>query len=220
MFIKKILILLLVISCCSCAVKHRTLTRVQDWSYPVGQMDDQLSFSYVDNILEKTNNKQGARWAKRKNIHVVSIRLINNSKRPIHGTQLAFFNGDEQVELMHNAWLARKVRQRISPLMFLFFPVALIEVMIFDDEDDDEYDDPYEEYDSITMSVAEQVDDFRIKENSTLRDELMNFQLANQILMPGKPVYGIIGVRSKSELKSLRAVCRNSNFEILSNQMQ
>ena len=219
MFIKKILILLLVISCCSCAVKHRTLTRVQDWSYPVGQMDDQLSFSYVDNILEKTNNKQGARWAKRKNIHVVSIRLINNSKRPIHGTQLAFFNGDEQVEVMHNAWLAKKVRQRFSPLMILFLPIVLIEQAIHESIDDDDYDDGVE-HESITMSVAEQVDDFRVKENSTLRDELMNFQLANQILMPGKPVYGIIGVRSKSELKTLRVECRNSNFEILSSQIQ
>ncbi|WP_299582283.1 hypothetical protein [uncultured Sunxiuqinia sp.] len=213
------MIILLVVVCCSCAVKHRTLTRVQDWSYPVGQMDDQLSFSYVDNILEKTNNKQGARWAKRKNIHVVSIRLINNSKHPIHGTQLSFFNGDEQVELVHNEWLAKKVRQRFSPLMVLFFPIALIEQAIYERAADNEYDDGVE-HESITMSFAEQVDDFRIKENSTLKDELMNFQLANQILMPGKPVYGIIGVRSKSELKTLRAVCRNSNFEILSNQLQ
>ncbi len=219
MLIRKLLIILLVVVCCSCAVKHRTLTRVQDWSYPVGQMDDQLSFSYVDNILEKTNNKQGARWAKRKNIHVVSIRLINNSKHPIHGTQLSFFNGDEQVELVHNEWLAKKVRQRFSPLMVLFFPIALIEQAIYERAADNEYDDGVE-HESITMSFAEQVDDFRIKENSTLKDELMNFQLANQILMPGKPVYGIIGVRSKSELKTLRAVCRNSNFEILSNQLQ
>lgn len=217
--VKKLLILLLVVVCCSCAVKHRTLTRVQDWSYPVGQMDDQLSFSYVDNILDKTNNKRGARWAKRKNIHVVSIRLINNSKRPIHGTQLAFFNGNEQMELLHNEWLAKKVRQRFSPLMILFLPIGFIEQAIYESVDDDDYDDDVE-HESITMSVAEQVDDFRVKENSTLKDELMNFQLANQILMPGKPVYGIIGVRSQSELKNLRVECRNSNFEILSNQMQ
>ncbi|MGQ7871179.1 hypothetical protein [Sunxiuqinia sp. sy24] len=215
---RRLLVILFVVCCSSCAVKHRTLTRVQNWSYPVGQMDSQLSFSYVDNILEKTNNKRGARWANRKNIHVVSIRLINNSKQPIHGTQLAFFNGDEQVELLHNEWLAKKVRQRFSPLMILFFPIALMEQAIFE-SDDDVYDNGVE-HESITMSIAEDVDEFRVKENSTLRDEFMNFQLANLVLMPGKPVYEIIGVRGKSDLKTLRFVCRNSNFEILSDQLQ
>lgn len=198
------------------------MTGIKSWSYPQNQMDKQFDFRYVDHVLEKTNNKRGARWAKRKNIHVISICLINNGKSPIHGSQLAFYEGDQKVELMHNLWLARKVRQRTSPLMILALPAFLIEDALFH-RHDDEYEEncnsmfaPDQDDTYITNEIVDQEFQKQNKANFSLAKELMNFQLANQILYPGKSVYGVIGIKCKGEIKHLQVMAKNADFQILS----
>jgi hypothetical protein len=214
----------LLISVClfsSCATQHKTISAISNWSYPLLQDDKEFSFRYVDGMLDKTGNKQAARWAKRKHIHVISVRIMNNGKKPVHGMQLSFYNGDEPVERIHNVWLAKKVRQRRSPLMILFAPVWLAEAAFYSslDDDDDYYYErsPYEEdTPSITGDIASAVDNRRKNENLKLKDELVNFQLERQVLWPGRPVYGVIGIRSKENLEHLRIVMHDVGFEVLS----
>ena len=214
----RLILLVFAILLSSCAAKHQPIASIYNWSYPQKQLDKQFDFSYVDQVLEKSNNKRAAKWAKRKNIHVISIRLINNGKKPLHGMQLAIYNGDEPVEIMHNGWLAKKVRQRYSPLMILFIPAMLLEeALLHPHDDDDEYQSRAEQdYDYISMGIAEDVEKKREDANFNLKEELMDFQLANQILEPGKPIYGVIGIRCKGELNELRVVKNEVEFEILS----
>ncbi|WP_321287136.1 hypothetical protein [uncultured Sunxiuqinia sp.] len=219
----RISILLLITVCLfsSCATQHKTISAISAWSYPQLQDDQQFGFSYVDGVLDKTGNKQASRWAKRKHIHVISVRIMNNGKKPVHGMQLSFYNGDEPVERIHNAWLAKKVRQRRSPLMILFAPVWLAEAAFYsslDDDDDYYYERSYFEEDtpSITGDIASAVDNQRKNENLKLKDELMNFQLERQVLWPGKAVYGIIGIRSKEVLEHLRIVKHDVDFQVVS----
>ena len=206
----------------SCAVRHHTISGIRTWSYPQNQFDKQFDFRYVDHVLEKTGNKRGAKWADRKNIHIISICLINNGKQPIHGTQLSFYNNGEKVKIMHNLWLARKVRQRISPLLLLAFPAFIVEAVLFHSHDDD-YDEncnsmygPDEEDSYITNEIIEKEFQRQADANFNLTKELMEFQLAKQILYPGKPIYGVVGIQSKSDLKDLRVISNQSNFKVLS----
>ena len=210
-------ILILLLS--SCATHHHTISGIREWSYPQNQFDKQFDFRYVDHVLEKTGNKRAARWAKRKNIHVISICLINNGKSPIHGTQLSLYNGNEKAEIIHNLWLARKVRQRVSPLMILAIPAFIIEEALFhsnDDEYENNYPDSFfEDEPSITQDVVDQELRKQAKANFNLTRELMNFQLANQTLYPGAAVYGIVGIRSKSDLHSLKVVLTQTDVKVL-----
>ncbi|HKJ42734.1 MAG TPA: hypothetical protein VKA27_11610 [Sunxiuqinia sp.] len=204
----------------SCAVQHHSISGIRNWSYPQNQLDKQFDFRYVDHILEKTENKRAARWANRKNIHVISICLINNGKTSIHGTQLSFYNGDEKAEIMRNLWLGRKVRQRVSPLLILALPAFIIEDALFQ-SNDDEYgntcSDPFfDDEPSITQKVVDQEFKKQVKANFNLTKELMNFQLANQALFPGKPVYGVVGIKCKGELNHLHVVVKDVDFQILS----
>ncbi len=197
----------------SCAVHHNSLSNIKDWSFPQNQFDKIFSFSYVDHLLEKTDNKAGARWAKRKNIHVIGIKLVNNTNRTIHGSQVIFTNDGEQIEIMHNNWIAKKVRQRISPLMILFLPAFLIESALWS-KDDDEYSGDTDLF--ITGEVAGKIEQYRKGANFDLRQELLDFQLANKVLKPGEEINGVIGVKSNRNLNNLKASLSDVNFSILS----
>ncbi len=208
-----IISLLLIFSMMSCATEHHTLSSLPNWSYPQNQFDSQMSFSYIDHVLEKTNNKSGARWATRKNIHVIGVRLVNTTNKPIHGAQLSFMVNGDEAEIIHNRWLAKKVRQRTSPLMFLFLPAFLIEAAIFNNNDtEDPYLSQYEPEYYITEELAKKADLKREKANFNLYRELMDFQLATKVLWPGKPVYGVIGIRSKHDLTNVKAVVSDIDY--------
>ena len=210
-------LLLLLLSVTSCAIQQQSISKIQDWSYPQVQFDKQLNFSYIDHVLEKTNNNRGERWAQRNNIHVLSVKLINTSDKPIHGTQISFMLNGEKAEILQNKWLAKKVRKRNSPLMVLFLPAFLIEDAIFHQNDDNDYynaDYIHEPY-FVTEEVAKNVNKKRKKANLNLTEEFMNFQLASKILWPGETIYGLIGIRSNNELINLKATVSESDFFIV-----
>lgn len=209
-------LIVLTVLVAGCASSHRSLSPIQTWDYPVHQIDQHISFSFVDGTLEKTGNKHSARWAKKKNIHVLAIRLVNNSRKPVHGTQLAFYADEEQAEIMHHEWLARKVRQRVSPLMILALPAFIIEDALLhrnDTNDDYFYTDQNELY--LTTDLVDQENKRRNQANFNLQKELKSFQLANRILLPGKPVFGIIGIKSKHSPEKLKVVVRPPDIQLL-----
>ena len=216
---RMISLLLLLLSITSCAIQQQSISKIQDWSYPQVQFDKQLNFSFIDHVLEKTNNNRGERWAQRNNIHVLSVKLINTSNKPIHGTQISFMLNGEKAEILQNKWLAKKVRKRNSPLMVLFLPAFLIEDAIFHQNDEylnnsynaDYIHDPY----FVTEEVAKKADKKRKKANLNLTQEFMSFQLASKVLWPGKPIYGLIGIRSKNESINMNAVVSESDFFIV-----
>ena len=196
----------------SCASSHKSLINATNWPYPMHQFDEQFSFSYADDLLEKTNNKAGARWAKRKNIHVISIRLVNNGNKSIHGSQLVFYNGDEQLELIHNEWLAKKVRQRFSPLMILWLPVFIVEAALWNRADVDHDSDNFDPI--ISGGIASNVENNRKFANFDLRQELLDFQLGTQVIYPGRTIHGVIGVKSKHKLNELKIDLKGVDFII------
>lgn len=202
----------------SCAVQHKSLSGLREWAYPQSQFDHQVNFGFVDDVLDKTNNKRAAKWAKRKNIHVLAIRLVNTANHPVHGSQISFLTNGGQAEIIHSHWLAKKVRQRVSPFMILFLPAHLIEYGLFHSNDDEEYyhqasNEPEAYY--LTEELARKAEANRKKANFDLHRELMTFQLASQKLMPGKPVYGLIGLRSKQDLTDMRVIISEIDYRVV-----
>lgn len=208
-------LIILTVLIVGCAAPHKSLSPIQTWDYPTHQIDPHISFSFADGTLEKTGNKHSARWAKRKNIHVMAIRLVNNSEKPVHGTQLAFYTDEEQAEIMHHEWMARKVRQRVSPLMILALPALLIEdAFLHRNNTDNQHYDEEQNEPYLTANLVDQENKRRTRANFNLQKELRSFQLANRVLLPGKPVFGIIGIKSKHSPERLKAVVRNQDIPL------
>lgn len=199
-----------------CAVQHHTISGIRNWNYPITQINDTLSLGFVDGVLEKTGNLKPAKWATRKNIHVVGIKLINNSKTPIHGSQLAFYSNEQKIEMLHNRWLARKVRQRISPLMGLAIPFLFIEEALFHNEGEHDINSPFYESNPqyITTEVTSREQKKRKQSNNNLQQELVGFQTADKTLFPGKPVYGIIGFKNTSEINNLKVSVKRQEIDL------
>lgn len=187
---------------CSCATQHKPIAGIQQWPFIQSQFDSAFNFSYVDHVLELSGNKRAERWAKRKKIHVLAVRIINNTKRPIHGTQLHLFNDSSQLEILQNEWLARKVRQRKSPLMLLALPAIIIESDLWNRAEGDEpdYSNNTADYRHplISGEIADQEEQRRKSANFNLEKELKNFQVSSRIYRSGEPVFGIVGVKAKA----------------------
>ncbi|MGD9931584.1 MAG: hypothetical protein AB7U05_16310 [Mangrovibacterium sp.] len=43
----------------------------------------------------------------------------------------------------------------------------------------------------------------------------VNFQLASQKLMSGKPVYGLIGIRSKQDLTDMKVIVNEIDYQVV-----
>jgi hypothetical protein len=203
----------------SCATQHKPIAGIRDWAFQRGQFDAALDFSYTDQVLKLTGNKRADRWANRKNIEVIAVKMINNGKHPIHGTQLQLFSGDKPIEIVQNEWLARKVRQRQSPGLFLTIPFMIIESAFWsklEEDDDDPYSDTYPEEDPLLISaeVAEADEKRRKTANFNLNEELKKFRVSSMIYQPGKPVFGVIGIRTRKPLEQLHWKVRQTDLEI------
>jgi len=204
---------------CSCATQHKPITGIREWPFQTSQFDTILDFSYADQVLKLTGNKRADRWARRKNIEVIAVKLINNGKRPIHGTQLQLFHGDKPIEIVQNEWLARKVRQRHSPGLFLAIPFVLIESVFWnelEEDDDDRYNDGYPNEDPplISAIVADSEEKKRKTANFNLSKELKKFQVNAMIYRPGQEVFGIIGIRTRKPLQQLHWVVKPTELKM------
>ena len=214
-------LLVLSLSITSCVTQQQSLTVVKGWPHPQVQFDSNISLSLIDHVLEKTGNSRGERWAERKNLHVVSVKLVNNSNNPIHGTQVSLLINDKKAEVISNKWLAKKIRLRASPLSFLFIPTVLIEETIYDRifNKEDEYgidENTYDmEFHTISERVAEEYSNERKKSNSNLKTELASMELARKTLWPNQPVYCIVGIKTEDDISKMKALISESNFTII-----
>ncbi len=204
---------------CSCATRHKPIAGIRDWPFQTSQFDTVLDFSYTDQVLERTGNKRAGRWARRKNIEVIAVKVINNGERPIHGTQLQLFDGDKPIEIVQNEWLARKIRQRHSPGLFLTIPFMMIESIFWnelEEDDDDRYNDVYLDEDPplISAIVADSEEKKRKTANFNLSKELKKFQVNSMIYRPGQAVFGVIGIRTRKPLQQLHWVVVPTDLEI------
>ncbi len=210
-----VIFILAIILFTSCATQRESFTSIKSWSYPPGQLDSTLGFSFVENVLGKVNYNQKEQWAHNKNIHIISVRLINNTSEPIHGTQISFQINGKKVETVDNKWLAKKIRKRSFPQMLVFLPFYLIEDAIFHSYDD-EYD-PYNIYEDfhVTNAIANEVDQERIESNNSLMLELIDNELYRKVLWPNTPVYSIVGIKYEGDISDLKATVSEAKFSII-----
>ena len=212
----RIVFVLILFLLCSCAVQYKPIANIRDWPFSHVQFDSAFSLSYADDILGLTGNKRADRWAHRKGIQVVAVKIINNGSKPVHGTQLHFVADSLPVEVLQNEWLARKIRQRRSPLMILAIPAMIVEASLWGDSDDDpaivasNYEIP-----SVTAHMVESEEKTRKKANFNLGEELKKFQVNRMIYWPGKPVFGIVGLKTGNSLKTLQLKTSEVDFQIV-----
>lgn len=219
MTLRRVSCFLFLLVLCSCATQHKPIAGIHDWAFQRSQFDSVLDFSYADQVLKLTGNKRADRWARRKNIDVIAIKLINNGERPIHGTQLQLLNGDKPIEIVQNEWLARKVRQRQSPGFFLALPFMILEAAFWNElenDDDDPYNNLYQDDDPLLISemVADAEEKKRKTANFNLSGELKKFQVSSVVYQPGQAVFGIIGVRTHKPLQQLHWTIRPTDLKI------
>lgn len=211
MNIKYLLTLLIVTILYGCATKHHSMQALPRCSYPNISPSDTITLSYFDNVLEKSQNRRAASWAKRKGYHFLGVKLLNNTDEIIRGFQLKFYQGDSKINTVSNKWAARKVRQRLNSTPFICFFTGLFEALIFRsiNSDEDNYEDTLWADDDklaapISATIYEADKETRKRANKDLIRELESYEIFRKTLYPGKPAYGIVVVKSKQLPQNLR----------------
>ncbi len=206
------------LSSCS-TTKPLDFSGMKSWSYPQNQFDKQFSVGYADHVLKKLGQERADKWARRRGIHVLSMKIINNTNKPVRGVQLALENGDEPVEVLSNKWVAKKVRKKMSPFLFFLIPLSGVENTIWKSVYQvDEYPTAMEtnpEVPSISEKAIGSIKKKRRKKNKKLESDLEKFQLGIQYFPPGTPVYSIVAIRSRGDLTNLKLKMNGIKLEVL-----
>jgi hypothetical protein len=171
----------------SCASTYKPL-RPDATSFGNTSKVDEITFSYKLGVLREHGNNKYAKREDRKAIRLASIKIVNNSTRPITiGKDVAFYIGNSELPLMEPAILHKELKQGV-PIYLLYL---LLTPMKFYSDDD--------EGTPIGLVIGPGVSIGNMaaagSANKKFLAELNTFNLVNKTIEPGQTVYGIIGTR-------------------------
>lgn len=218
--------IILSLACFSCSTPHISMRSLEQCSFPKLSINDTLNLGYFDNLLDNTNNKRAARWAKRNHFHLFGIQLINNTDKCIHGSELEFYSEYRKLEVVSNKWAANKLRQRINSTPFIGFFTSLIEMVIYSKIDQESNNDINSPNDSTTIdhTLSNEIvtisEDIRKTANNNLMDEMIKYDIIRQKLYSDKVNYAIIVIKSDKTPQKIRVrITAPKEFKIGKNKL-
>lgn len=199
---------------------------LEQCAFPIISVNDTLNLGYFDKVLEKTENKRAAKWAKHNHFHLYGIQLMNNTDKRIHGSELEFYSEGKKLEVISNKWAANKLRQRINSTPFIGFFTSLIEVVIYSkiDPERDNGTDPLNHSIAIDHTISNEIvtisEDIRKTANNNLMDEMIKYDIVRQKLYSDKANYGIIVIKSDKAPQKIRVrITDPKEFKIGKNKL-
>jgi len=182
---------------------------------------EDITFSYsADQIRYGENNiKKG--WAKRNNVQVLQVKIINNSDQNLHGSQFGFFSNGNKLEIINNQLASKKLKSKKFPTAVYIIPVAIVAIVIYagivsliddssQDFDGDGFDDDRD--DSIRKKDKTQNP---LHGLNLIQKELYLFNMAEKIIHPGEQVSGLIAFRSEKPINELDIRIEKADFEVI-----
>lgn len=180
---------------------------------PVVRSD--ISFSYSADQIRYYDNKIKKGWAKRNDVQVLNIRIINNSNKTIHGSQLGFYSSDNYLEIIDNKLASEKLKSKKFPTAVYIIPVFIVGYVIYaglislldSDEELNAEEIPFPE-------KSEEAKDPLYKAN-LIQKELYHFNIAKQVLHPGEQISGFIALKSASVINELDIQVREVDYQVV-----
>lgn len=197
-----------------CTVPKNTVTLLKT-KQPVVRED--ISFSYsADQIANRENNLKTG-WAKRNNIQVLEVNIVNNTDKSIHGTQFSFVSNGKVLEIANNKLAAEKLKSRKFPKYVVFIPVFLIIAIVAGalegdsrDLDGDGFDDDPNDFFGKKKANTDETKDYNL-----LQKGLYTFNISQKTLKPGEQLSGLIALKSKKSIEELDIQIRPVDFEVV-----
>ncbi len=177
-----------------------------------------ISFSYSSNQLENPNLHLKKNWAKRKNIQVLNIKIINNSEQAIHGTQFQFLSGGKPLKLVNNELACEKLGTRKFPKAVYIIPIAIVGIVLYAalmaaiEGDDDGYFEEDEDW-GPRISSSKQKD--KLEGLNKLQKGLYSFNIALHTLYPGEKLEGLIAFESATKIEELDIKVKEVGFRVI-----
>lgn len=154
--------------------------------------DEGIEYSTKYELLGLTKNKKYAKKSTKKNIHIVSLKITNNSKAPIYfGKDIELFMGTKLIKPLPVEITFNKLKQR--PISHLFY--LLLTPLRFYDSGLSTND-----YFPIGLIIGPGITGANMalstSANKKFRNELIKFDLLHREIKVGETVHGLISFPS------------------------
>lgn len=174
-----------------------------------------ITYSYSDDQIRHADNKLKKGWANRNDVQVLHVRIINNTEKTIHGSQLGFYTAGEQLEIVNNELASKKLKSKKFPTAVYIVPVFIVGYLMYaallsllDDNDEINGEDlPLPE-------KSEEAKDPLYKAN-LIQKELYHFNIAKQLIHPGEQISGFIALKSRAKIDVLDIEVRDVDYEVV-----
>jgi hypothetical protein len=177
---------------------------------------EDITFSYSDDqIANKVSNLKTG-WAKRNEIQVLSVNIINNSDEAIHGTQFCFVAEGDTLEIFNNKIAAKKLKTKKFPTYLLLIPPALVIVVVYVgilsimDGPSDYDNDGFEDNTIFTVKKVEPKDE--LQGFNAIQKGLYTFNIAEKTLLPNQQLSGVIAFKSTKPINTLDIKIRKLDY--------
>lgn len=180
---------------------------------PVVRKD--ITYAYSDDQIRTEDNNLKKGWAKRKNVQVLNVNIINNSNKTIHGSQLGFYSAGERLKIIDNQLAAEKLKSKKFPAAVYVVPIFIVGYVVYaglmslltgSDNLNTE-----------NMSFPEKTDEAKdpLYKANELQKQLYYFNIAKQVIRPGGQISGFIAFRSKTTIDILNIEVRKVDYEVI-----
>ncbi len=198
-----------------CTIPKNAVTLLKT-KQPVVRED--ISFSYsADQIANRENNLKTG-WAKRNNIQVLEVNIVNNTDNAIHGTQFSFISNGEALEVANNKLAAEKLKSRKFPKYVVYIPVFLIIAIVAGALEGDSRDldgDGFDDDPDNNLFRNRKVNKDETQGYNLLQKGLYVFNISERTLKPGEQLSGLIAFKSKKTIEELDIQIKPVDFEII-----
>jgi len=212
---KRVISTLIVISILfvQCSTQKNTIT-LSKTKQPVVRED--ITFSYSDDQISNGVNHLKTGWAKRNDVQVLNINIINNSDEPIHGTQFCFIAEGDTLEIVNNKIASKKLKTKKFPTyVFLIPPVLVIAVVYIGilsivDIPNDLDNDGFQDEPILTVKKEEPKDE--LQGLNAIQKGLYTFNISEKTVMPNQQISGLIAFKSEKPINSLDIKIRKLDY--------
>jgi hypothetical protein len=177
---------------------------------------EDITFSYSDDQIANKESNLKTGWAKRNEIQVLSVNIINNSDEAIHGTQFCFVAEGDTLEIFNNKIAAKKLKTKKFPTYLLLIPPALVIVVVYVgilsimDGPSDYDNDGFEDNTIFTVKNEEPKDE--LQGFNAIQKGLYTFNIAEKTLLPNQQLSGVIAFKSTKPINTLDIKIRKLDY--------
>jgi len=177
-----------------------------------------ITFSYSADQIRYSDNNLKKSWANRNDVQVLYVKIINNSDKTIHGSQLSFLNNSQKLEIIDNELASKKLKSKKFPTFVYVVPIIIVGLVIYaglmslceNDSEDDCFDNDLPG----SIQKTEEAKDPLYGAN-LIQKELYSFNIAKQVLRPGEQISGCIAFKAKTSIDTLDIQIRDVDFEVV-----